>query len=151
MREAVGTRGLFHRAPWVNTGVVDFLLNLVQLQISMTLGALACYLLGRLITASPTYVAVYFPGSYLYGVGDLLFLAGPPAAWMMYRGHRLRQALGLAAAMLAPVVGIAVLGELTAQPYIFWLVTGMYPVMTLGMLAYMLYRRQAFTAVRSKR
>lgn len=151
MSQAVGTEGLSHRTTPGLLGVGRFVLTFLQLQIAMTLGAVVCYLLGRVISASSTYAAVYYPGSYLYSIGDLFFLAGPPAAWMLYRVNGKRQPLELAVAMLAPVVAIAILGELTGRPYLLWLVTGMYPAMTVGMLAYVFYRSQTFATGRSKR
>ena len=48
-------------------------------------------------------------------------------------------------AMIAPVAVILVLGQLTAYDYLTWLLTGGYPLMCLGMLIYMLYRRDLFT------
>lgn len=44
--------------------------------------------------------------------------------------------------MLAPIAAIVVLGELTGSAYLLWLVMAMYPAMSVGMVAYVLYRRE---------
>jgi hypothetical protein len=49
--------------------------------------------------------------------------------------------------MVAPVVTIAIVGELAQYPYLLWLVTGMCPVMALGMVLCVLWRRDRFTGV----
>jgi hypothetical protein len=122
-----------------------FLLHFLELQIPMGLGALICYLVGRLIPASSSFATVYHPGTYLFTIGDVLFLTVPVVAWMNFRGHGWRHSLEMAVAMLAPVAAIIVLGQLAGFAYLLWLVTAMYPAMCLGMLVYMLYRRDHFT------
>ena len=47
--------------------------------------------------------------------------------------------------MLVPVAAIIVLGQLAGYAYLLWLVTAMYPAMCLGLLVYMLYRRDHYT------
>ena len=64
-----------------------FLLHFLEMQIPMSLGALVCYLLGRLIPASSSYATAYHPGTYLYASGDVLFLTVPVVAWMIFHGH----------------------------------------------------------------
>ena len=123
-----------------------FLLHFLELQIPMVLGASVCYLLGRLIPGSSSFAAVYHPGTYLFAIGDVLFLSVPVAAWMIFRGHGWRRSLEMALAMLAPVIIITVVGEVAGAPYLLWLVTAMYPAMSVGMLLYMLYRRDHFSA-----
>jgi hypothetical protein len=115
------------------------------MQIPMVVGALVCYLVSRLISASPSYAAVYHPGTWPYATGDVLFLTVPVGAWMKLRRHCWRHSLEIALAMIAPVVLIIVLGELAAYDYLTWLVTAGYPAMCLGVLVYMLYRHDYFT------
>ena len=116
------------------------LLRFLELQIPMVLGAVVCYQLGRLISASATYAAAYHPGTYPYAAGDMLYLTVPVVAWMTARGHGRRQSLEMAAAMLAPVAAIIGVGEAAGYAYLLWLVTAMYPAMCLGMLAWLVYR-----------
>jgi hypothetical protein len=122
-----------------------FLLHFLELQIPMVLGALVCYLLGRVIPDSSSFASVYHPGTYLFTIGDILFLTVPVMVWMIARGHSWQLSLGMAVAMILPVAGIIVLGELAGYAYLEWLITAMYPAMCLGMLVYMIYRRDQFT------
>jgi hypothetical protein len=122
-----------------------FLLHFLELQIAMGLGAFVCYLVVRLISASSSFATAYHPGTFLFAAGDIFFLTAPVVAWMIFRGHGLRFSLELAVAMPAPVAAIMVLGQLAAYDYLTWLVTAGYPAMSLGMLIYMLFRRDYFT------
>lgn len=121
-----------------------FLLNLLELQISMGLGALVCYLVVRLISTSPSYATSYRPGTLLFALGDIFFLTVPVVAWMIVRGHGWRHSVELAIAMIVPVALIIVLGQLAGFAYLLWLLTAGYPAMSLGMLFYMLYRYNRF-------
>ena len=122
-----------------------FLLNLLELQISMGLGALVCYLMVRLISTSPSYATIYRPGTFLFAIGDIFFLTVPVFAWMIVRGHGWRHSLEIAVAMIVPIAVIIVLGQLAGYAYLLWLLTAGYPAMSLGMLVYMFYRRNHFT------
>ena len=125
--------------------VRSFVFHFLEMQIAMGLGALVCYLVTRLIRASSSIATIYHPGTYLYTAGDLLFLTVPVVAWMILRSYSWRHSLEMVVAMSAPVAAIIVLGELAGYAYLLWLVTAMYPAMSLGMLLYMLYRRDQFT------
>ena len=122
-----------------------FFRHFLELQISMALGALVCYLVVRLISGAASFSTAYQPGTFLFAVGDIFFLTVPVVAWMVFRGHSSRHSLEMAVAMILPVVVIIVLGQLTAYDYFTWLLTAGYPAMSLGMLSYMLYRREHFT------
>jgi hypothetical protein len=122
-----------------------FILHFLELQIPLSLGALVCFLLGRLVSASSSLATFYHPGTVLFAIGDVIFLTVPVIAWMIIRGHSQRRSLEMAVAMIAPVTVIAVLGELSGAAYLLWLVTGMYPTMCLSILVYMLYHRNDFT------
>ena len=127
-----------------NSKAGHFVLHFLELQIPMGLGALICYLVVRLITSSPTFSTIYYPGTYLFAIGDLLFLTVPVAIWIIFRGHGWQHSLEMSASMIAPVTTIMILSQLTAYDYLTWLLTGGYPVMCVGMLVYMLYRRDLF-------
>lgn len=111
----------------------------------MALGALICYLVAPLISASSRYGMLYRPGTFLFAIGDIFFLVAPVVVWMMFRGHGSRHSLEMAGAMAVPVAAIIVFGWLAAYDSPTWLLTGGYPVMCLGILVYMLYRRGHFT------
>ena len=123
----------------------SFFLRFLELQIAMGLGALICYLVVRLISVSSSFAAAYRPGTFLFATGDIFFLTVPVIAWMIFRGHGWRHSLKVAFAMISPVAVILVLGQFTAYDYRTWLLTAGYPAMSLGMLIYILYRRDRFT------
>jgi hypothetical protein len=116
-------------------------LHFLELQIPMVVGAAVCYLLGRLIPVESSIAAAYHPGTWLFTVGDVLFLTIPVVAWMVVRGHGSRHGLEMALAMVAPVGVVVMVGQVTGSAYLLWLVTAMYPAMTIGMLVDLLSRR----------
>ena len=120
-------------------------LSFVELQIPMVLGAFGCYLLGRVISGSSGLATTYRPGTHVFAIGDVVFLTVPVVAWMLFRGRGRRYSVEMALAMLAPVTVIALVGELAGHPYLLWLVTGMYPAMSLGMSVLLVYRRDRIT------
>ena len=122
-----------------------FILHFLELQIPMGLGALVCYLLGRLIPAASSFATIYHPGTYLYATGDVLFLTTPVVVWKVLRGHGWQHSLEMAAAMLAPVVAIVILRILGVDNYLPWLAKASCPSMYPAMLAAMLYRRDHYT------
>ncbi len=122
-----------------------FILYFLEMQIPMGLGALVCYLLGRTISASSSFAAIYHPGTYLFTAGDIFFLTVPVFVWMIRRDHGWRFSLEMVAAMITPVAASIVVGQLAGYAYRLWLITAMYPLMCFGMLAYMLYRHNHFT------
>jgi hypothetical protein len=127
-------------------GAGRFTLQFLELQIPMAFGASVCYALGRLISDNTGLAAAYHPGTYLFAIGDVLFLTVPVVAWMLLRGRGWRRSLEMALAMLAPVAIIALVGELAHYPYLLWLGVGMYPAMSLGMIVFMVYSRDRVTA-----
>jgi hypothetical protein len=127
-------------------GARRFILRFLELQIPMALGAFVCYALGPLISDRLGLALAYHPGTYMFAIGDVLFLTVPVAAWTLIRERDWRPSLEMALAMVAPVAMIALVGEVKRYPYLLWLITGMYPVMCLGMIADMVYRRDRLTA-----
>jgi hypothetical protein len=135
-------------AAQLGPGAGRFLLHFLELQIPMGFGALVCYLLGLLSTSWSNFATAYRPGTYLYALADILFLTVPVVAWMIFRGHGRRHSLEIGAAMVTPVAAIVVLSQLAglaSYDYLRWLLIAGYPAMCLGMLVYMLYRRDQFT------
>jgi hypothetical protein len=124
--------------------VTRLFLSFLELQVAMVLGAFVCYVLGRVVSGASDLATTYRPGTYAFAIGDVLFLTVPVVAWMQFRGHGRRRSAEMALAMLAPVAVIALVGELAGYPYLLWLVTGMYPAMSLGMTALLVYRRDRF-------
>lgn len=128
-----------------NPNAKSLVLHFLELQIPMVLGALICYFVIRLISGSSSYSTIYYPGTYLFAIGDLLFLTVPVMIWMIFRRYSWRYTIEMAVAMIAPVATIMVLGQFTIYDYLTWLLTAGYPVMCLGMLVCMLCRSEQFT------
>ena len=84
--------------------------------------------------------------TYLFALGDVLFLTVPVAAWILIHERDWRQSNEMALAMVAPVALVVSVGEVMRYPYLLWLVTAMYPLMCIGMIADMIYRRDWVTA-----
>ena len=123
-----------------------FIQRFLELQIPMALGAFVCYALGPLISDRSGLSLAYHPGTYLFAIGDVLFLTVPVAVWTLIRERDWRPGLEMALAMVAPVAIVVLVGEVKGYPYLLWLVAGMYPVMCLGMIADMIYRRDGLAA-----
>jgi hypothetical protein len=122
-----------------------FLLHFVEMQIPMVLGMIPWHLLVRELRASPTYAEVFQRGSALSTIGHGLFMTAPMVIWMILRRHGWQHSLEMGAAMLAPGVLIIVVCWLGGDAYWPWLIGLASPAGTLGMLVYMLYRRDHFT------
>jgi len=122
-----------------------FLLHFLEMQIPMVLGMIPWHPVVRALRASPTYAEAFQRGSALSTIGHGLFMTIPMVAWMVIRRHGWRHSMEMGAAMLAPVLAIIVLCSLGADTYWPWLITLASPAGTLGMLVYMLYRRDHFT------
>jgi hypothetical protein len=127
-------------------GARRFILRFLELQIPMALGAFVCYALGPLISDRSGLALAYHPGTYLFAIGDVLFLTVPVAAWILIRERDWRPSLEMALAMVAPLAIVVLVGEVMRLPYLLWLVTGMYPLMCMGMISDMFYRRDRLTA-----
>lgn len=122
-----------------------FLLHFLEMQIAMVLGMIPWHWLVRELRDSPAYAEVFQRGSALSTIGHGLFMTVPMVAWMILRRHGWRHSLEMGVAMFAPGVVIIVLCWLGADAYWPWLITLASPAGTLGMLVYMLYRRDHFT------
>jgi hypothetical protein len=122
-----------------------FLLHFLKMMIPMGLGMVIYGLLVHQLRASSSYAAAFQSGTNLFIIGDGLFMTAPMVAWMVLRGHGWRHSADMAGAMLAPGAAIIVLRLLGADTYVPWLAGTACLLMCLGMLVYMLYRRDHFT------
>jgi hypothetical protein len=131
--------------PFRNSKAGRFVLHFLELQIPMGLGALICYLVVHIMSTSSSFSTIYYPGTYLFATGDLLFLTVPVVIWLNFRKYSWRYSPEMSVAMIAPVAAIMVFGQFTEYDYLTWLLTAGHPLMCLGMLIYMLYRWDLFT------
>lgn len=120
--------------------------HFVEMSIAMVIGMAVFGQVAQQLRAEPALHAALRSGSDLYIIGDGLFMAVPMAAWMIWRRHGWRPSLEMGAAMIAPGLAIIALGWLGVGAYAPWLAQGACGFMCLGMLVYMLWRRDHFTA-----
>jgi len=109
--------------------VGPFVLHFGEMVLAMYVGMLIYMPLEGLIPVS------------LQGIGMALFMAWPMVVWMRIRGYGWRHGFEMALAMLVPwaaVVGLVGLGAANALP---WLTHSSDAAMYLGMLGFMLVRR----------
>ena len=143
--KTAGTKVFDLRQRILASKTMRFLLHFLEMQIPMILGMIPWHWLVRELRASPTYAEVFPRGSALSTIGHGLFMTIPMVVWMIVRQHGWRHSLEMGAAMFAPGVAIIVLCWLGADTYWPWLITLASPAGTMGMLVYMLYRRDHFT------
>jgi hypothetical protein len=122
-----------------------FLLHFLEMQIPMGLGMFVYAVWIRQLRASPSYAVAFQRGSDLSIILDGLLMTVPMVVWMLVRGHDRRHSIEMGAAMLAPGIAIILLGWIGVGAYLPWLAKAACPIMCLGMLVYMLYRRDHFT------
>lgn len=127
------------------TKTVRFLLHFLEMQAAMVLGMIPWHWLVRELRASPIYADAFQRGSALSTIGHGLFMTVPMVVWMIIRQHGWRHSLEMGTAMFAPGIAIILLCWMGADTYWPWLITLASPAGTVGMLVYMLYRRDHFT------
>jgi hypothetical protein len=133
------------RQPEGASKVGRFLLHFLEMQIPMTLGMILFGVVVRQLRTVPSLSTTFARGSDLTILTDGLFMSIPMVAWMVYRKHGWRHSLEMAAAMLAPMLAIILLGWLGAYAALPWLPKLACAVSSLGMLVYMLFQRAHFT------
>ncbi len=122
-----------------------FFLHLFEMLLAMQAGMGLFHLLQWLIPASSGIKAELKFGTNLHTILMAVFMTIPMAVWMKIRGHGWRYSVEMGVAMIAPMAAIILLCELGIDAYLPWLAQASGPTMYLGMLAYMLYRRDHFT------
>ncbi len=122
-----------------------FFLHLLEMLLAMMVGMPILFMLRNLIPASSSYAEAFGRGTILLDLAMAIFMTVPMVLWMVVRGHGWRHAAEMAFGMNAPVVAIIVLRLLGADVYLPWLVWVSHPVMPLGMIFVMLYRRDHYT------
>ena len=105
---------------------------------------------GEMVVAMVVGMLIYMPlegflPAGLQGIGMALFMAWPMVVWMRIRGHGWRHGFEMAAAMLVPwaiVSGLVALGAAKVVPALAHVSDA---AMYLGMLGFMLFRREHYT------
>src|SRR5439155_11198202 len=104
---------------------------------------------GEMVLAMYVGMLIYMPLEgfipvSLQGIGMALFMAWPMVVWMRIRGHGWRHGFEMAGAMLVPWVAVVGLSALGAAKILPWLYQASDPAMYLGMLGFMLVRRDHY-------
>ena len=125
--------------------VARFLLHFLEMAIAMMIG-MAIFWPVKTALVDQGYTVLLDRSSIEYQVWMNVFMVVPMALWMRARGHGWRHAAEMGAAMIAPVAVILFVCSLGIERTFPWFTTGLAGIaMFLGMLGYMLYRRDMYT------
>src|SRR5262249_1868041 len=86
------------------------------------------------------------PASIEFQVGLAVFMATPMAAWMRFRGCGWRECVAMSAAMLVPTTAVVISSALALRDAQLWLAGNQHVLMLVGMLAFMIYRRDHYAS-----
>lgn len=84
-----------------------------------------------------------------FQVGMGLFMVAPMAAWMRFRGCGWRECFAMTAAMLLSTGAVLVSSAFKLHEAQLWLASNQHLLMLVGMLAFMVYRREQYTSAYS--
>jgi hypothetical protein len=136
-----GRRGLASKAG-------RFLLHFLEMLVAMQVGMGIFHIMLILIRTYSNRAALE-SGTTLHAIVMTIFMTVPMGAWMVLRGHGWRHSMEMVIAMTAPVALIGLLCQLGVDEYLPWLAGLSTPLMFLGMIAAMLYRREHYTRGKS--
>jgi hypothetical protein len=125
-----------------------FVLRLLEMLIAMQVGMGVFHLMLGLIRTYSSSRALE-SGTTLHAIVMTVFMTIPMAAWMIIRGHGWRHCIEMIIAMIAPVAFIGLLCQLGVDQYLPWLAGLSTPLMFLGMIFAMLYRRDHYIGTKS--
>lgn len=125
--------------------VGHFLWNFIEMMLSMSIGMGIFHLLIVRIPSSSSYAVLFQPKTVLYSIWMNLAMVISMVAWMIIRKHGWRHSLEMAAASIGPSAVIWAICWLGGDSYTHKLLSTTDLLMSLGMLTYMVYRRDHFT------
>jgi hypothetical protein len=137
VRQQSSTRALAEK-------VGNFVFYLAEMWFAMILG-MAVFMVLRIALLAQGYVQLRDPASIEFLVGMGLFMVVGMAAWMRMRGCSWRECREMSSVMLLPTAAALALRGLDLQDALRWLSNSQHPLMLMGMLALMLYRREHYT------
>ncbi len=120
-----------------------FLLHLFEMLVAMQIGMGIFHLMLGLIRIYSDSRALE-AGTALHAITMTVFMVVPMAGWMLFRGHGWRHCAEMVVAMVAPVALIGLLCQLGIDAFLPWLAGLSTPLMLLGMILAMLYRRDHY-------
>jgi hypothetical protein len=126
--------------------------HLLQMILAMAAGMAVFIGLFNLLLTSNGYLALQTGQPLLWFVLMSVFMTVPMVAWMRYQGHSWRQCTEMTVAMLAPPAIVTALVQfgVTVYPFIAagTLSHSTHITMLLGMVAFVLYRRDQYSGAR---
>ena len=125
-----------------------FLLHLLEMLIAMQVGMGFFHLMLGLIRIYSSSRA-FESGTTLHAITMTVFMTIPMVAWMIFRGHGWRHCIEMVVAMIAPVALIGLLCQLGVDESLPWLAGLSTPLMFLGMILAMVYRRDHYTRAKN--
>jgi len=121
-----------------------FVFHFAEMWFAMFAGMAAFMALRIAISASAT-PAFADPGSIEFQIGMAIFMVTPMVAWMRWRGCGWRDCGAMSAAMVLSTAAVLVSSALELRDVQFWLASNQHVLMLVGMLAFMVYRREHYT------
>jgi hypothetical protein len=122
-----------------------FTLYFVEMFVAMMLGMMV-FLPIRLALTSQGYTALLDGSSIDFQVWMAAFMAAPMVALMRIRGCSWRDGAEMSVAMLLPIAGVFSLRGMGLSGTLPWLSNSEHTAMLVGMLVFMLYRRERYTS-----
>ena len=122
-----------------------FALHFLEMTIAMMVG-MAFFAPFKAALVGQGYTTLLDRTSIEYQAWMNLFMVVPMVLWMRVRGHRWGHGIEMGAAMVGPVAFILIVCSLGIEQTFPWFTTSLTGMaMFLGMLGYMLYRRDMYT------
>ncbi|HEY8742540.1 MAG TPA: hypothetical protein VIU62_05550, partial [Chloroflexota bacterium] len=125
-------------------GVGYFAFHFAEMGVAMMLGMMV-FVPFRLALTTLGNTALLDTSSLEFQVWMGAFMVAPMVVWMRVRGCGWRDGAEMSAAMLLPVAAVVGLGGLGLSNALPWLSNSEHTAMLVGMLAFMLYRRERYT------
>jgi uncharacterized membrane protein len=126
-------------------GAGYFIFHFAEMSLAMMLGMMF-FVPFRLILTIQGYTALLDASSIDFQAWMGAFMVTPMVMWMRVRGCSWRDGTEMTAAMLLPVAAVLGLRGLGLSETLPWLSNSEHTAMLVGMLAFMLYRRERYTS-----
>jgi hypothetical protein len=121
-----------------------FVFHVAEMWFAMFVG-MAAFMALRIAIAAQGPSGFPDPASIEFQVGMGIFMATPMAAWMRFRGCGWRECGAMSAAMLLSTAAVLVSTTFELRDAQLWLAGNQHVLMLVGMLAFMIYRREHYT------
>ncbi len=128
----------------ITTKAGYFVFHFAEMWFAMMLG-MAAFMILRIAVDAQGSPALLDPTALEFQFGMGAFMVAPMAAWMRFRGCGWRECGGMSAAMLLSTAAVFVLQGFELRDAQLWLASNQHALMLVGMLAFMLYRREHYT------